>query len=267
MPLVLLSADDPKNYSKNCNKKTIEPSNKKRRISDLENFFYLQHKKRFEMGKFIEYLPAKANKSKAFTNAQFLSEGSFDFSKYKDFIPVIVVGSHASALPISTQHGTGNQNLPLEPDSAIYFTDKNLNVEILEALMKNPFNLNRLENIIYYDGRKKTRIIVKSGTAHIALRFSEVVMIFTKDKLVYVVSKESKKYTIDKTLTEIEEDLDSSLFFRANRQTIVNLNFIKSFKPHQRVKLLLEMEIATVDEPIIISQQVAPDFKKWIEGA
>jgi hypothetical protein len=33
------------------------------------------------------------------------------------------------------------------------------------------------------------------------------------------------------------------------------------------VKLLLEMEIATVDEPIIISQQVAPDFKKWIEGA
>lgn len=218
------------------------------------------------MGKFIEYLPAKLNGNITFTNAQSPSEGAFNFSKYKDFIPVIVVSSNASAITGAKQKGAGNQNLPLKPESAIYFAE-NLNVEILEALMTNPFNLNRLENIIHYDGRKKTRIIVKSGTAHIALRLSEVVMIFTKDKLVYVVSKESKKYTIDKTLTEIEEDFDSSLFFRANRQTIVNLNFIKSFKPHQRVKLLLEMEIATVEEPIIISQQVAPDFKKWIEGA
>ena len=216
------------------------------------------------MGKFIEYLPGKSDRNTAFTNAQFLSEGSLIFQS-KDFIPVIVVSSNT--MNDSKQKGTGNQNLPLEPDSAFYFSDKNLNVEILEALMKNPFNLDRLENIIHYNGRKKMRIIVKSGTAYIALRLSEVVMIFTKDKLVYVVSKESKKYTIDKTLTQIEEELDSSLFFRANRQIIVNLNFIRSFKPHQRVKLLLEMEIATVDEPIIISQQVAPDFKKWIEGA
>jgi DNA-binding LytR/AlgR family response regulator len=219
------------------------------------------------MGKFIEYPPAKANSNKPFTNAQFLSEVSSDFSKYKDFNPVIVVSSDASAMNDAKQKETSDQNLPLEPGSAIYFAGKNLNGEVLEAIMRNPFNINRLENIIHYGGRKKTRIIVKSGTAHVALRLSEVVMIFTKDKIVFVVSKESKKYTIDKTLTEIEEDFDSSLFFRANRQTIVNLNFIKSFKPHQRVKLLLEMEIATVDEPIIISQQVAPDFKKWIEGA
>lgn len=219
------------------------------------------------MGKFIEYLPAKPNTNKSLTNAQFLSEASFDFSKYKNFIPVIVVSSNASAMNDVKQKGAGTQNLPLESENGIYFSDKNLNVEILEALMKNPFNLNRLENMIRYDSRKKTRLIVKSGTAHIAMRLSEVVMIFTKDKLVYVVGKESKKYTIDKTLTQIEEELDSSLFFRANRQTIVNLNFIKSFKPHQRVKLLLEMEIAMIDEPIIISQQVAPDFKKWIEGA
>lgn len=219
------------------------------------------------MEKFIEYQPRESNKNSTFTNAQPLSEGSFDFSKYKDFIPVIIVSSNISALNESKQKETGNQNLPLVPDSAVYFSDRNLNLEILESIMKKPFNLNRLENLIHHDKRKRTRIIVKSGTAHIALRLSEVVMIFTKDKLVYVVSRELKKYTIDKTLTQIEQELDSSRFFRANRQTIVNLNFIKSFKPHQKVKLLLEMEVTGCDEPIIISQQVAPDFKKWIEGA
>ncbi|MGN6264115.1 MAG: LytR/AlgR family response regulator transcription factor [Ginsengibacter sp.] len=219
------------------------------------------------MGKFIEYLPAKSNRNTAFTNAQSLSEGSFDVSKYKDFIPVIVVSTNTSANDDSKQKETVNQNLPLDADGAFYFSGKNLNMEILESLMKNPFNLDRLEKVIKYDGRKKTRIIVKSGTANIAMRLSDVVMIFTKDKLVYVVSKESKKYTIDKTLTQLEEELDSFVFFRANRQTIVNLNFIKSFKPLQKVKLLLEMEVNGADEPIVISQQVAPDFKRWIEGA
>lgn len=219
------------------------------------------------MGKFIEYLPAKSNRNTAFTNAQSFSEGSFDAAKYKDFIPVIVVSTNASATDDLKQKQTLNQNLTLEPDSAFYFSGKNLNVEILESLMKNPFNVDRLEKVLKYNGRKKTRIIVKSGTAHIAMRLSEVVMIFTKDKLVYVVSKESKKYTVDKTLTQLEEELDSFVFFRANRQTVVNLNFIKSFKPLQKVKLLLEMEVHGADEPIVISQQVAPDFKKWIEGA
>lgn len=218
------------------------------------------------MGKFIEYLPAKSNRNTAFTNAQSLSEGSFDAVKYRDFIPVIVVGTNA-ANDDSKQKEIVNRNFPLEADGAFYLSGKNLNVEILESLMKNPFNIDRLEKVIKYDGRKKTRIIVKNGTAHIAMRLSEVVMIFTKDKLVYVVSEESKKYTIDKTLTQLEEELDSFVFFRANRQTIVNLNFIKSFKPLQKVKLLLEMEVNGADEPIVISQQVAPDFKRWIEGA
>jgi hypothetical protein len=83
------------------------------------------------MGKFIEYLPAKASSNKPFTNAQFLSEASSDFSKYKDFNTVIVISRNASVMNDAKQKGTSNQNLPLEPDSAIYFASKNLNGEVL----------------------------------------------------------------------------------------------------------------------------------------
>ena len=103
------------------------------------------------MGKLIEYLPAKSNGNTAFTNAQTLSKGSFDVSKYKDFIPVIVVSTSTSPNDDSKQKETVNQNLSMETDSAFYFPGKNLNVEILESLMKNPFNLDRLEKVIKYD--------------------------------------------------------------------------------------------------------------------
>jgi DNA-binding LytR/AlgR family response regulator len=58
--------------------------------------------------------------------------------------------------------------------------------------------------------------------------------------------------------------LDHSIFFRANRQYIINFNFIKSFNPIKKVKLLVNMEVPDLEEPLIISQQVSPAFKKWM---
>jgi len=115
--------------------------------------------------------------------------------------------------------------------------------------------------------RNKSRLLVKRGTSNMALRLSDVALIYTKDKLVYVIDRDSKKYTIGNTVTELEKQLDQTIFFRANRQYIVNINFIKGFKPFQKVKLLLDMDIPHLEEPIIISQMVAPAFKKWMNDA
>lgn len=52
---------------------------------------------------------------------------------------------------------------------------------------------------------------------------------------------------------QLEKQLDQTIFFRANRQYIVNINFIKGFRPFQKVKLLLDMDIPRLEESIIIS--------------
>jgi DNA-binding LytR/AlgR family response regulator len=81
---------------------------------------------------------------------------------------------------------------------------------------------------------------------------------------VYVIDRESKKYMADKSLAELENELDHSIFFRANRQFIVNFNFIKSFKSYQKVKLLVTMDVPDFEKSVIISQQISPAFKKWM---
>ena len=96
------------------------------------------------------------------------------------------------------------------------------------------------------------------------LCLEDIVLIYTQNKLVYVIDRLSKKYISDKNLNKLQQEIDNLIFFRANRQYIVNINYIKSFKPHERVKLLIDITIPEIDHSIVISQETAPAFRKWM---
>lgn len=66
-----------------------------------------------------------------------------------------------------------------------------------------------------------------------------------------------------KNLTEMMEELDDQMFFRANRKYIINANYIASFKTIDNSKILIELSVA-VNEELIVSQENAPVFKTWL---
>ena len=117
------------------------------------------------------------------------------------------------------------------------------------------------------NGRKKERLLVRRGIEHIALKLEKIALIYTQNKLVYVVDHFATKYLCDKTLGELEEELDPATFFRVNRQYIININYVKSFKPYEKVKLLIDITIPELTHCIIISQETAPAFRKWMLDA
>jgi DNA-binding LytR/AlgR family response regulator len=123
-------------------------------------------------------------------------------------------------------------------------------------LEKHFNNESSITNLVQYvNNRKKTRLIVKKGLENISLRLEDIVLFFTENKIVYVVDKLGKKYLVDKNLGELEEDLDDSIFFRANRQYIININYIKGFKSYEKVKLQVDLAIPELNYCIIISQK------------
>jgi DNA-binding LytR/AlgR family response regulator len=115
--------------------------------------------------------------------------------------------------------------------------------------------------------RRKTRLIVQKGMENIALKLDDVALIYTESKVVFVITITEKKYIYDKNLSELEEELDKSFFFRANRQCIVNINYIRGFKTFEKVKLQVDLTFPTLLHKIIVSQETAPQFKKWIHEA
>lgn len=115
--------------------------------------------------------------------------------------------------------------------------------------------------------KRKNRMVVKKGLMHISLRLEDIVLFYTEHKIVFAVDTDGNKYMVDKPLTELETTLDSSLFFRANRQYIININFIHAFKTYDKVKMLLELSVTELDHTIVISQENCAGFKRWIYNA
>ena len=118
-----------------------------------------------------------------------------------------------------------------------------------------------------YTKKRKTRLIVKKGVENIALKLDDVALIYTESKVVFVIANNEKKYIYDKNLSELEQELDKSIFFRANRQCIVNINYIRGFKAFEKVKLQVDLTFPIIPNKIIVSQETAPQFKKWIHEA
>ncbi len=114
---------------------------------------------------------------------------------------------------------------------------------------------------------KRKRLLVKKGLEHVLIKLEDVVMFYTENKVVYLVDRHEKKFITDKVLNELETELDSTVFFRANRQYIINLDFVKGYKPYDRVKLKVDFNLPDLNHEIIISQVTAPDFRKWISEA
>lgn len=125
-----------------------------------------------------------------------------------------------------------------------------------------------VENLMSFINHKtKSRLVVKKGRENILLRLEDIILFYTENKMVFVVDRFSKKYIVDKPLAQLESELNESDFFRANRRYIVNLNFVKGFKPFEKVKLLIDLNVPEINHAIIVSQETAPAFRQWMRDA
>ena len=115
--------------------------------------------------------------------------------------------------------------------------------------------------------RFKTRLLVQKGVEFIALKIEDIVLLYTENRLVYAIDKNEKKYIVNKKLNQLEEELNTKTFFRANRQCIISIHYTRSFRTYERVKLVVDLNLINFKFPVIISQENAANFRKWISEA
>jgi DNA-binding LytR/AlgR family response regulator len=88
---------------------------------------------------------------------------------------------------------------------------------------------------------------------------------FTRRHLNYLYTFSGEKYLLDYgTLEDIEKLLNPQSFYRANRQTIVNIDAIGSMKPLGNQKIILILKDPLKME-VDVSREKAPFFKRWFD--
>ena len=111
---------------------------------------------------------------------------------------------------------------------------------------------------------QRERIIVKRGNDFQLLAVEEIVYLFTENKLAFAVDKEKKKYLCNESnLSDLILQLNASSFFRANRKYIINMKYLEKFHSDERSRVVIKMTV-TPDEPVLISQENAAAFRKWV---
>jgi DNA-binding LytR/AlgR family response regulator len=110
---------------------------------------------------------------------------------------------------------------------------------------------------------EKKRFIVKSGSHLQSILLDNIYYFYSKDKITFLHSIDNKKYPIDYSLEEVEELISPTLFFRINRQYIININAIKDITSYSNSRLKLVLKYLEKEE-VIVSREKVSLFKGWL---
>ncbi|GHN00502.1 DNA-binding response regulator [Cytophagales bacterium WSM2-2] len=138
---------------------------------------------------------------------------------------------------------------------------------LLQSKFANETYLHELKELFSNFNQQKKfkeRFAVHIGRS-VSLVSVEDIAFFTKEDLIFLVKKDGTRFITDfRSLDEVEELTDPKEFFRANRQFLVHLPFIESYRADDTGKLTLKI-IEVKAEGLIVSKEKAAEFKKWFE--
>jgi len=111
---------------------------------------------------------------------------------------------------------------------------------------------------------KKTYLFQKRDEL-IPIKTEDLAYFFIETGIVKVVTFDNQLFVIDKKLEDIEEEIDPSLFYRVNRQIVLNRNSIANIKHYFNGKLVVNTA-PKFEDRIVVSKAKATSFKNWINS-
>lgn len=98
----------------------------------------------------------------------------------------------------------------------------------------------------------------------IPIRLEDIALFYIKNEATHLYTFDNKTYVINKTLDELQQ-LDEVLFYRANRQFILNRNAVREASNYLSRKVSVSLNVP-FPESITISKEKITAFFDWLRG-
>lgn len=121
-----------------------------------------------------------------------------------------------------------------------------------------------LSRIVQQQPRYKTSFLIPFKNKMIPLPVDAIACIYVKQERTCIVTAD-EELLINRTLDQLQAELDPSLFYRVNRQYIVSFRYIREIEQLSGRKIGIILTVS-YDEPIVVSKDAASGFKAWMEG-
>ncbi len=110
----------------------------------------------------------------------------------------------------------------------------------------------------------KTRFFVKVGNHFQSVPVGEIVAFFVEERCTFLRTIGGKNYAIDYSLDQLRKKLNPSLFFRINRNFMVNIDAISEIISYSSTRLKIKLN-NFADDGMIVSRDKAAEFKQWLD--
>lgn len=126
----------------------------------------------------------------------------------------------------------------------------------------------KLQSIKILASRDRTpvqRYLVRKGTRLFPVSVDDIAYFYVKGRFSCIRTVCDTEHIIEKSLDELEQEVDRTLFFRINRQFIASYPSIRQVHTWFDGKLKVWLSPA-IEEDIIVSRLKAAEFRRWLGG-
>lgn len=201
----------------------------------------------------------------AFFDIHLADGNSFEiFEKTKIHIPIIFTTAYDEyAIKAFKVNSIGYLLKPIDEDELKGALSKYKNSQQITPLtnqFQQMLQLLNAEKKVY-----KNVYLIQQRDNLIPLNVDNVAYFVLDAGIVKAVTLDDKSLILDKKMEDLEEELNPSYFFRANRQYIVQRKAIENLQLYFNRKMILNVT-PKAPEQIIISKVKAPQLKSWIHN-
>lgn len=111
----------------------------------------------------------------------------------------------------------------------------------------------------------KKRFLIKSGDTYLTLKSNEIAYFFYDEGITFGVTRENKKFVVETSVSDLNDQLDVRVFFQINRKVIVNIDCIVKISKWFNNRLKVETNPKS-EEEMIVSRERVKLFKDWLNS-
>jgi DNA-binding LytR/AlgR family response regulator len=199
-----------------------------------------------------------------FADIQLTDGLSFDiFSKIQSKCPIIFCTAFDQyTLQAFKTNGIEYLLKPVKKDDVIEAFSKYNTLK--ESLNTNEDIIDLIKKSFVKKQKYKASLLVHHRESYIPVEVNNIALLMLDTEILYIYTFNKKKFPIYKTLTEIESEIDPALFFRINRQVLINRNSIKEVQPYFHRKVVVKTDLG-IKEQLIVSRVKVSEFMDWLE--
>lgn len=110
----------------------------------------------------------------------------------------------------------------------------------------------------------KSRFFIKVGIKFQSVQVKDICSFFVEERNTFLQTQKGKTYDLDNSLEQLQKLIDPKLFFRVNRNYMVNINCIDEIISYSTSRLKLKLKTGTSGD-LIISRDKVSEFKRWMD--